>query len=164
MGQNSELLQQDLKEVCYQCKDSYVHHWITSIRREDGKTGQDPYETFSMASKDSLEIPNASEFSHSLDSDNKTTRGMVVRLTKLIKRRILTPQGPRRSDLYRRFKRRLGRTLRSRLHYQTIAIARRQPVPPNERKRRPGFHPRQDRHTTIHSPGGLVPASLARGT
>ena len=50
------------------------------------------------------------------------------------------------------------------LTYQTIAIARRQPVPPNERKRRPGFHPRQDRHTTIHSPGGLVPASLARGT
>ena len=47
------------------------------------------------------------------------------------------------------------------LTYQTIAIARRQPVPPNERKRRPGFHPR---HTTIHSPGGLVPASLARGT
>ena len=50
------------------------------------------------------------------------------------------------------------------LTYQTIAIVRRQPVPPNERKRRPGFHPRQDRHTTIHSPGGLVPASLARGT
>ena len=50
------------------------------------------------------------------------------------------------------------------LTYQTIAIARRQLVPPNERKRRPGFHPRQDRHTTIHSPGGLVPASLARGT
>ena len=49
-------------------------------------------------------------------------------------------------------------------HTGTIAIARRQPVPPNERKRRPGFHPRQDRHTTIHSPGGLVPASLARGT
>ena len=50
------------------------------------------------------------------------------------------------------------------LTYQTIAIVRRQPVPPNERKRRPRFHPRQDRHTTIHSPGGLVPASLARGT
>ena len=50
------------------------------------------------------------------------------------------------------------------LTYQTIAIARRQPVPPNERKRRPGFHPGQDRYTTLHSPGGLVPASLARGT
>ena len=45
MGQNSELLPQDLKEVCYQCKDSYVHHWITSIHREDSKTGQDTYET-----------------------------------------------------------------------------------------------------------------------
>ena len=124
MGQNSELLQQDLKEVCYQCKDSYVHHWITSIRREDGETGQDPYETFSMASKDSLEIPNASEFSHSLDSDNETTRGMVVRPTTRIMRRILTPQGPRRSDLYRRIKRRLGRTLRSRLRRRPMVSHR----------------------------------------
>ena len=124
MGQNSELLQQDLKEVCYQCKDSYVHHWITSIHREDSKTGQDPYETFSMASKESLEISNASEFSHSLDSDNETTRGMVVRPTTRIKRRILTPQGPRRSDLYRRIKRRLGRTLRSRLRRRPMVSHR----------------------------------------
>ena len=94
MGQNSELLQQDLKEVCYQCKDSYVHHWIASIHREDSKTWQDPYETLSMASKDSFKIPNASEFPHSLVSDNETTWGMVVRPTKHIKRRILTPQGP----------------------------------------------------------------------
>ena len=36
--------------------------------------------------------------------------------------------------------------------------------PAKRKKRRPGFHPRQDRYTTLHSPGGLVPASLARGT
>ena len=36
--------------------------------------------------------------------------------------------------------------------------------PAKRKKRRPGFHPGQDRYTTLHSPGGLVPASLARGT
>ena len=36
--------------------------------------------------------------------------------------------------------------------------------PAKRKKRRPGFHPRQDRYITLHSPGGLVPASLARGT
>ena len=48
--------------------------------------------------------------------------------------------------------------------YQTIAIVRRQPVPPNARKRRSEFHLRPDQYTPIHSPGGLVPASFARGT
>ena len=51
------------QEVCYQCKDSYVHHWIASVHRENDKTGQGSHETLSMASQDSLEIPNASEFS-----------------------------------------------------------------------------------------------------
>ena len=78
MEQNSGLFQQDLQEICYQCKDSYVHHWITSIHRENSKTGQDPHETFSVASQSSLKIPNASEFSHSLDSENEMTWGMVV--------------------------------------------------------------------------------------
>ena len=32
-----------LLEVCYQCKNSYVHHWLTCIDREDCKIGQDAY-------------------------------------------------------------------------------------------------------------------------
>ena len=49
-----------LIEVCYQCKDSYVHHWLTCISGEDCKIGQDAYETFSVASQNSLEISDAS--------------------------------------------------------------------------------------------------------
>ena len=94
MEQDSELLLQDLQEVCYQCKYSYVHHWIASIHRENEKTGQDSNETFSISSQDSLEIPNASEFSHSLDSENQTIRGMLVEPQKYPMRRILTPLGP----------------------------------------------------------------------
>ena len=50
------------------------------------------------------------------------------------------------------------------LTYQTIAYAGASRSRQTKEKRRPGFHPRQDRYTTLHSPGGLVPASLARGT
>ena len=68
-----------LVKVCYQCKNSYVHHWITCINGEDSQTGQDAYETFSMASQDSLEISDASGYSNPLESEDDTTRGMVVR-------------------------------------------------------------------------------------
>ena len=112
MEQNSGLLQQDLQEICYQYKDSYVHHWITSICGENSKTGQDPHETFSVASQSSLEIPSLSDFSHSLDSENEMTWGMVVKPAKKPKWRIRRSQGSRRLNLYRRLKRRLGRTLR----------------------------------------------------
>ena len=64
-----------LVEVCYQCKDSYVHHWITCINGEDSQTGQNAYETFSMASQDSLEISHASGYSNPLESEDDTTWG-----------------------------------------------------------------------------------------
>ena len=82
MEQDSEFIHQDLLEICHQYKDSYVHHWITSVHRENSETRQDTHETFSMASQDSLEVPHASELSNSLDSGNETTRGMVVKLPK----------------------------------------------------------------------------------
>ena len=82
-----------LEEVCYQCKDSYVHHWIACINREDCKIGQDAYETFSVASQESLEISNASGHTSPLKSENDTTLGMVVRPTKCATRRISPSQG-----------------------------------------------------------------------
>ena len=66
----------------------------------------------SMASQFSLEVPHASEFSNSLDLGNETTQGMVVKPSKCPGQRILTPQGSRRTDLYRRIKRRLECTLK----------------------------------------------------
>ena len=51
VDQTSEDVPSPLLEVCYQCKDSYVHHWIACINREDCKIGQDAYETFSVASQ-----------------------------------------------------------------------------------------------------------------
>ena len=68
-----------LLEVCYQYKDSYINHWITCINGENGQTGRDAYETFSMASQDSLHISNASGHTDPLESENDMTQGMVVR-------------------------------------------------------------------------------------
>ena len=96
-----------LLEVCYQCKDSYVHHWIACINGEDCKIGQDAYETFSVASQNSLEISDASGHTDPLESDD-TTWGMVGRPSKCATRRTSPPQGTRKTDIYRSLKRRLG--------------------------------------------------------
>ena len=91
-----------LLKVCYQCKDSYVHHWIACINGEDCKIGQDAYETFLVASQDSLEISDASGHTDPLESEDDTTWGMVVRPSKCATRRTSPPQGTRKTDIYRR--------------------------------------------------------------
>ena len=113
-----------LSEVCYQCKDSYVHHWIAYINREDCKIGQDAYETFSVASQESLEISDASGHTGPLESENDMTQGMVVRPTKCATRRISPSQGTRKTNLYRRLKCRLGRSLRSRIYRGSLVSSR----------------------------------------
>ena len=52
------------------------------------------------------------------------TRGMVVRPTKCATRRISPSQGTRKTNLYRRLKRRLGRSLRSRLYRGSLVSSR----------------------------------------
>ena len=81
-----------LSEVCYQCKDSYVHHWIACINGEDCEIGQDAYETFSVASQESVEISDASGHTSLLESENDTTQGMVVRPTKCVQGEFLHPR------------------------------------------------------------------------
>ena len=117
-----------LIEVCYQCKDSYVHHWITCINGEDSQTGQDACETFSMASQDSLEISDASGHTNPLESENDTTRGMAVRPQKCATRRVSPPKGSRKTDLYRCLKCRMGRTLRSQLNRRGLVSNRKTPT------------------------------------
>ena len=107
-----------LLEVCYQCKDSYVHHWIACINGEDCKIGQDAYETFSVAN--SLEISDASGHTDPLESEDDMTRGMVVRPSKCATRRTSPPQGKRKTDIYRHLKCRLRRSLRSKFYRRAL--------------------------------------------
>ena len=116
-----------LLEVCYQCKDSYVHHWIACINGEDCKIGQDAYETFSVASQNSLEISDASGHTDPLESEDDMTRGMVVRPSKCATRRTSPPQGTRKTDIYRRLKCRLGRSLRSKFYRRALVSFRKAP-------------------------------------
>ena len=93
VDQTSGDVSSSLLEVCYQGKDSYVHHWIACINGEDCKIGQDAYETFSVASQNSLEISDASGHTDPLESEDDMTRGMVVRPSKCATRRTSPPQG-----------------------------------------------------------------------
>ena len=127
MEQDPKYIQRNRDEIDSQCTDTYVHHWITCIHGENCKTGQDTHETFSMASQDSLESSDALEFSNSLDSQNETTQGMVAKSPKRPSRRIPTPQRSRHPNLYRRIKRRLGRSLKSRLRRRSMVSNRKTP-------------------------------------
>ena len=127
MDKTSGCVPPPLKEVCHQCKDSYVHHWLISSNGEDSKAGQDSYETFSVASQSSLEISNASELSSPLGSENDTTRGVVVGPQKRATRRISPPKGTRSTHIYRRLKRRLGRSLRSTIYKRGLVSQRKRP-------------------------------------
>ena len=109
-----------LYEVCYQCKDSYVHHWIACINGEDCEIGQDTYETFSVASQNSLEMADASGHTNSLELEDDTTRGMVVRPSKRATGKISPPKGTQKTNLYRHFKRRLGRLFKSRIYSRAL--------------------------------------------
>ena len=107
-----------LSEVCYQCKDSYVHHWIACINGEDCKTGQDTYETLSVASQNSLEISDASGHTNSLESEVDTTWGMVVRPSKHATRRVSPPKGTRNT----------WGSLKSRIHRRALVSTRKTPT------------------------------------
>ena len=87
-------------------------------------TEKTAYETFSVASQNSLEISDASGHTDPLESENDTKRGMVVRPSKCATRRISPPQGTRKTYLYRRLKRRLGRSLRSKFYRRSLVSHR----------------------------------------
>ena len=127
MVEDSRDISNNLKQICRQCKTSYVNHWIACISGENSTYGQDTHETFSVASQESLEIPDVSELTNSLDSDNDTTRGMVARPHKSNVRTITTSQGSRNTHLYRRLKRRLGRSYRQRFSKRTMVSSRTAP-------------------------------------
>ena len=114
-----------LSEVCYQCKDSYVHHLIACINGEDCKTGQDTYETLSVTSQNSLEISDASGHTNSLESEDDTTQSMVVRPSKRATRRVSPPKGTRNTNLYRRLKCRMGF---ARIHRRALLSTRKTPT------------------------------------
>ena len=97
---------------------------IACINGEDCKIGQDAYETFSVASQNSLEISDASGHTDPLESEDDMTRGMVVRPSKCATRRTSPPQGTRKTDIYRRLKRRLGRSLRSKFYRRALVSFR----------------------------------------
>ena len=113
-----------LHEVCYQCKDFY---WIACINGEDCKIGQDAYETFSVASQNSLEISDASGHTDPLESEDDTIWGMVVRPYICATRRISPPQGTRKTNLYRCLKFMLGRSHRSTFNSRALVSFRKAP-------------------------------------
>ena len=81
-----------------------------------------------MASQNSLEISDASGHTSSLEPGINMTRGMLVRSSKRATRRISPPKGTRSINLYRHLKRKLGHSLKSRIHRMALVSTRKTPT------------------------------------
>ena len=102
-----------VSEVCYQYKDSNVHHWIACINGEECETGQDTYET-------PLDT-------NTLESDDMT-QGMVMRPSKHATRKLSPPKGTGKTNLYRCLKCRLGHSFKSRIYRRALVSTRKTPT------------------------------------
>ena len=93
----------------------YVPHWSSDSHGKTGGVGTPSHETYPMAFKEVLARPGISRKGDSPSKVSPCSPKVVVRSRQGAEGSTLTPITARPSTVYRRLKRRLGRTLR-RLH------------------------------------------------
>ena len=115
---------QDNQPVCPDCKTFDVTHWVASINRKNGPRRPPSHETFSVASQGELDISSVIGQAPSLVRLHHSSSGLVAESTKCSQRWRSPPPRTQRSSVYRRLKRRLGRSLKSRFYQRTVVRSR----------------------------------------
>ena len=105
-----------LKSKHVDCKMSDVTNWDASLNGEDGPGGTPPHEALSVSSQGALEISSVAGKPPSLDRNDFCTSRLVAESCEHDERRRPSSQRPQYPTLYRRLKRRLGRSLRSKFY------------------------------------------------
>ena len=107
-------------ETCFDCKMFDVSNWVASLNGEDGPGGTPSHETVSVSPERALEISSVAGQPPSLDRSHFCSSGLVAESYKCDERRRPSSQRPQYPTLYRRLKRRLGRSLRSKFHQGSV--------------------------------------------
>ena len=115
---------QDNQPVCPDCKTFDVAHWVASINRKNGPRRSPSHETLSVASQGELDISSVTGQAPSLVRHHNSSSGLVAESTKCSQRCRSPPPRTQRSSVYRCLKRRLGRSLKSRLYQRTVIRSR----------------------------------------
>ena len=124
VAKNTGINPQDNQPVCPDCKTFDVSHWVASINRKNGPRRPPSHETFSVASQGELDISSVIGQAPSLVRLHNSSSGLVAESTKCSQRCRSPPPRTQRSSVYRRLKRRLGRSLKSRFYQRTVVRSR----------------------------------------
>ena len=112
MAQTSGFYPTTQVKTCFDCKMFDVSNWVASLNGENGPGGTPSHEALSVSSQGALEISSVAGQPPSLDRSHCSPPRLVAKPLKRDERLRPSSQGPQYPTLYRRLKRRLGRSLR----------------------------------------------------
>ena len=107
-------------KTCFDCKMFDVVNWVASLNGENGPGGTPSHEALSVSSQGSLEISSVAGQPPSLYRSHCSPPGLVAKSLKRDERRRPSSQRPQYPTLYRRLKRRLGRSLRPKFYQGSV--------------------------------------------
>ena len=110
-------------KTCFDCKMFDVSNWVASLNGDNGPGGTPSHEALSVSSQGALEISSVAGQPPSLDRSHCSPPRLVAKPLKCDERRRPSSQGPQYPTLYRRLKRRLGRSLRSKFYKRAVVRA-----------------------------------------
>ena len=102
------------------CKMFDVTNWVACLNGENGPRGTPSHETLSVSSQGALEISSVAGQPPSLDRSHCSPPRLVAKSLKRDERCRPSSQRPQYPTLYRRLKRRLGRSLRSKFYKGSV--------------------------------------------
>ena len=107
-------------KMCFDCKMFDVANWVASLNGENGPRGTPSHEALSVSSQGALEISSVAIQPPSLDRSHCSPPALVAKSLKRDERRRPSSQRPQYPTLYRRLKRRLGRSFRPKFYKGSV--------------------------------------------
>ena len=107
-------------KTCFDCKMFDVSNWVASLNGENGPGGTPSHEALSVSSQGALEISSVAGQPPSLDRSHCSQPRLVAKSLKRDERCRPSSQRPQYPTLYRRLKRRLGRSLRPKFYKGSV--------------------------------------------
>ena len=120
MAQTSGFDPKTQVKTCLDCRMFDVANWVAFLNRGNGPGGTPSHETLSVSPQGALEISPVAGQPPSLDRSHCSTLRLVTKSLKHDERCRPLSQRPQYPTLYRRLKRRLGRSLRSKFYKGSV--------------------------------------------
>ena len=107
-------------KTCFDCKMFDVANWVACLNGENGPGGTPSHEALSVSSQGALEISSVTGQPPSFDRSHFNTPRLVAKSLKHDESCRPSSQRPQYPTLYRRLKRRLGHSLRSKFYKGSV--------------------------------------------